>query len=186
MDDLTEQASPHYINSTMRERIVEHVFVGEALRRLWQIGVTDVEVLRSEFDAGGYDLVMSYHRVTRHIQFKTKTLGGKTDEVKINLKLMDKPSGCILWIVVTPDLLFDHYLWIGGKPGEPLPDISRNMIAKHAKGNAQGEKAERPNHRTIRISKFEKLVSLDMVLERLFGALEQGQAAPVAPDRALG
>jgi len=91
-----------------------------------------------------------------------------------------------LWIVVTPDLQFDHYLWFGGKPGEPLPDISRNMIAKHAKGNAQGEKAERPNHRTIRISKFEKLVSLDMVLERLFGALEQGQAAPVAPDRALG
>ncbi len=148
MDDLTEQASPHYINSTLRERIVEHVFVGEALRRLWQMGVTDVEVLRSEFDAGGYDLVMSYHRVTRHIQFKTKTLGGK--------------------------------------PGEPLPDISRNMIAKHAKGNAQGEKAERPNHRTIRISKFEKLVSLDMVLERPFGALEQDQTAPVAPDRALG
>lgn len=53
MDDLTEQASPHYINSTLRERIVEHVFVGEALRRLWQLGVTDVEVLRSEFDAGG-------------------------------------------------------------------------------------------------------------------------------------
>jgi len=53
LDDLTEQASPHYINSTLRERIVEHVFVGEALRRLWQLGVTDVEVLRSEFDAGG-------------------------------------------------------------------------------------------------------------------------------------
>ena len=106
--------------------------------------------------------------------------------MKINLKLMDKPSGCILWIMVTPDLLFDHYLWFGRKPGEPLPDIRRNMIAKHAKGNAQGEKTERPNHRTIRISKFEKLVSLDMVLERLFGALEQDQTAPVAPDRALG
>ena len=42
LDDLTEQASPHFINSTLRERIVEHVFVGEALRRLWQMGVTDV------------------------------------------------------------------------------------------------------------------------------------------------
>src|SRR3546814_19219781 len=63
--------------------------------------VTDVEVLRSEFDAGGYDLVMARGRVTRHIQFKTKIVGGKTDEVKISLRLMEKPTGCVLWIVVT-------------------------------------------------------------------------------------
>lgn len=53
MDDLTEIASQQYTHSVLRKRIVEHVFVGEALRRLWQLGVTDVEVLRSEFDAGG-------------------------------------------------------------------------------------------------------------------------------------
>jgi hypothetical protein len=29
LDDLTEQASSHFIHSTLRERIVEHVFVGE-------------------------------------------------------------------------------------------------------------------------------------------------------------
>ncbi len=57
---------------------------------------------------------MGYRNVTRHIQFKTKMLGGKTDAVKINVRLMDKPSGCVLWIVVTPDLVFDHYLWFGG------------------------------------------------------------------------
>jgi hypothetical protein len=34
------EANSHYIHSTLRERIVEHVFVGEALRRLWQLGVT--------------------------------------------------------------------------------------------------------------------------------------------------
>lgn len=60
MDEPTEDASQHSIHSTLRERIVEHVFVGDALRRLWQLGVTDVEVLRSEFDAGGYDLVMTH------------------------------------------------------------------------------------------------------------------------------
>lgn len=50
---MTDQASAHFINSTMRERIVEHILVGEALRRLWQLGVPCVAVLRSEFDAGG-------------------------------------------------------------------------------------------------------------------------------------
>ena len=58
-DEITEEAAPHAIHSTLREQIVEHVFVGDVLRRLWQRGVTDVEVLRSEFDAGGYDLVVS-------------------------------------------------------------------------------------------------------------------------------
>src|SRR3546814_6371039 len=103
-DVCSPDLNPPVIHSTLRERIVEHVLVGEALRRLWQLGVTDVEVLRSEFDAGGYDLVMARGRVTRHIQFKTKIVGGKTDEVKISLKLMEKPSGCVLWIVVTPEI----------------------------------------------------------------------------------
>lgn len=48
----------HSLHSTLRERIVEHVFVSEALRTIWRRGITDVEVLRSEVDAHGYDLVM--------------------------------------------------------------------------------------------------------------------------------
>src|SRR5260370_29586722 len=102
MDDMTEKANPHYAYSTLRERIVEHVFVGEALRQLWQRGVTDVEVLRSEFDAGGYDLVMSLRKVVRHIQFKTIMVGGKAANVNVSMKLMEKPSGCVIWIVITP------------------------------------------------------------------------------------
>jgi hypothetical protein len=78
MDIETDEGTSHYLHSTLRERIVEHVFVGDALRRLWQHRVTDVEVLRSEFDAGGYDLVMSRGRIDRHIQFKTSIAGGKT------------------------------------------------------------------------------------------------------------
>ena len=54
---MSTQAS--YVHSTLRERIVEHVFVGDALRALWRLGGHDVEVLRSEFDAHGYDLVMA-------------------------------------------------------------------------------------------------------------------------------
>lgn len=39
------EETSHYLHSTVRERIVEHVFVGNALRLLWQHRVTDVEVL---------------------------------------------------------------------------------------------------------------------------------------------
>lgn len=114
---------------------------------------------------------MGYRNVTRHIQFKTRTVGGKTDAVKIKPLSVDKPSGCVLWIVVTPDLVFDHYLWFGGEPGEPLPDISANMIAKHRKGTSLGKKHERPMHRVIAKGKFERILALDLILGKLFGQL---------------
>ena len=44
-------------------------------------------------------------------------------------------------------------------------------VAKHTKGNAEGTKAQRPNHRIIQRSKFESLDTLDAVLSRLFGPL---------------
>ena len=173
MTDLTEIASSNYIHSTLRERIVEHVFVGAALQRLWQRGVTDVEVLRSEFDAGGYDLVMSLRKTVRHIQFKTITVGGKAASVKVSTKLADKPSGCVIWIVITPKLELQSFLWFGGVPGQPIPDIASLKRAKHTKANVQGVKSERENHRVVPRSRFERLAKLDEVLERLFGPLDK-------------
>jgi hypothetical protein len=161
----------HFLNSALRERIVEHVFVGDALRHLWQLGVTDIEVLRSEFDAGGYDLVMSYRKVVRHIQFKAVTKGSKTNEVTVNLKLMDKPSGCVIWIIVSPDLKLEYFYWLGAPPGQPLSDIKGLKRAKQVRANAQGVKLERPNFRRVPRGSFEPLEKLDNVLEKLFGPL---------------
>lgn len=170
-EPLTADVERNYRHSVLRERIAEHAFVGDALRRLWQRGVTDVEVLRSEFDAGGYDLVMSYGAIVRHIQFKVMVVGGKRASITASLRLMEKPSGCILWIMVTEDLHFHSYLWFGNPPGQPLPDIRTMKIATHTKANAAGVKLERPNQRDIPRSAFTPLVSLDAVLEQLFGPL---------------
>ncbi len=171
MDDEANDSSAHFRQSVLRERIVEHVFVGEALRRLWVKGVTDVEVLRSEFDAGGHDLVMSRGTVVRHIQFKTSTSEGKAASIKASIKLQDKLSGCIVWILVTPGLELETYLWFGGAPGQPLPNIMTMKVAQHTKANVLGVKTERPDHRVIPRKQFEKLDSLDAVLQRLFGQL---------------
>ena len=88
------EESAHYQHSTLRERIVEHVFVGDALRTLWRRGVVDVEVLRPEFDAHGYDLVMARGPIVRHIQFKTGT-SPKPADVSVSQALAEKPSGCV-------------------------------------------------------------------------------------------
>ncbi len=61
----------HAANSVLRELMVEHLFVGETLRLCWQRGITDVEVLWSEVDSFGYDLVLGRGEFVRHVQLKT-------------------------------------------------------------------------------------------------------------------
>lgn len=159
----------HAVNSVLRELIVEHRFIGETLRECWVRGITDVEVLRSESDSFGYDLVMGRGEIVRHIQLKTLLAGGKASYAKIGLKLMEKPSGCVIWIVVSQNLQFERFLWFGGEPGEPLPDIREFKIAKHTKGDSEGIKSERPAHRLVPRPRFDELQSIDDVLGRLFG-----------------
>ena len=52
----------HYAESSARENLVEHVFLGELLRGLWRKNVRDLEVLRPEVDNGGYDLALDFNQ----------------------------------------------------------------------------------------------------------------------------
>src|SRR5215469_13462127 len=111
-----------FVHSTLRERIVEHVFVGDVLRTLWKRGVTDVEILRPEFDAHGYDVVMSRGPIVRHVQLETQAAG----KVSVGRALAEKPSGCVVWIGLNKETLeLGPFMWFGGSPGLPLPDISQ-------------------------------------------------------------
>jgi hypothetical protein len=98
------------------------VFVGEALRALWRRGVFDVEVLRSEFDAHGYDFVIARGNVVRHIQFKAG-VHEKPSRVSIPTVIGDKPSGCVIWIQVDSGLDMKCFWWFGCEPGKPLPPL---------------------------------------------------------------
>ena len=158
------------LHSSRREKLVEHLFVGEVLRHLWRFGVHEVDVLRAETDAGGYDIVVEVGSAARHIQLKSSVVGSKTSTQKVNIALCGKGSGCVLWIMFDPSTIeLGPFLWFGGVPGQPLPDITGFPIAKHTKGNAQGEKAERKNIRVITKGKFEKVESISGVIAKLFG-----------------
>jgi len=155
-------------HSTLRERIVEHAFVGDALRLLWRKDVVDVEVLRSEFDAHGYDLVMTRGAVVRHIQFKTGT-SKRPGNVSVSLALADKPSGCVIWIRVTEHLDMGPFFWFGAAPGKPLPLIGDCEVPLRATHNKKGERPPRRNHRLIPGARFEELRSMAEILTKLFG-----------------
>jgi hypothetical protein len=160
----------HFTHSTLRERIVEHVFVGDVLRTLWRRGVTDVEILRSEFDAHGYDVVMSRGSVVRHIQFKTQ----KDRAIKVSLALGEKPSGCVIWIGIDEHLNLKHFRWFGGLPGQPLPEIKDFKVAQRETRNKAGERPDRRNHRMVPKRAFQVLETIDDVIEHLFGKIPAG------------
>jgi hypothetical protein len=165
------EESAHYQHSTLRERIVEHVFVGDALRTIWRRGVVDVEVLRPEFDAHGYDLVMARGPIVRHIQFKTGA-SRKPVDVSVSQALAEKPSGCVIWIRVAADLDMGPFFWFGAAPGMPLPTIDGYPNPLRATHNKQGVRPLRKNHRLIPREIFRQLANLDELLETLFGELQ--------------
>ncbi|MBI0533053.1 hypothetical protein [Sphingomonas sp. TX0522] len=175
------ELSMHSLHSTLRERIVEHVFVGEALRTLWRRGVTDVEVLRSEFDAHGYDLVMARGQIVRHIQFKTG-VRQKPAPVSVGRALAGKPSGCVIWISVSLGLDLGPFWWFGAAPGKPLPDLSSFASPKRIGRRETGERPLRVNHSKVPASMFRRVETISEVLELLFGDLPSGAPPAVLEE----
>jgi hypothetical protein len=166
---ITEPETSHYEESSAREKLVEHVFLGELLRGLWRKNVRDLEVLRPEVDGGGYDLALEHRGLIRHVQLKSSHRNAKRATITANVKLVDRPSACILWIYFDPDtMLLWPYLWFGGAPKEKIPSFGVK-VARHTKHNAQGKKGDHRGHRVIAKRHFTRLDTIDEVIQKLIG-----------------
>lgn len=154
--------------SVAREKIIESRLVSELAVLMIRRG-TAMDVLRSEFDAQGHDVVLEAAGVIRHVQLKATVEGGKRRDVDINVRLRAKPSGCVVWMTHDPETLaITDYGWFGDEPGEPLPDLG-SKITRHSKGDAVGTKSQRPALRNVPKSRFERLADIGELADRLFG-----------------
>ena len=168
----TISADDTYLKSTFYEQLVEHVFISEVLQEVWYSFGKTVEVLRSEVDASGYDVVFECAGILRHVQLKTSRPTAKTAVQEVNIALADKPSGCIVWIVRDEDAstfrMKLSYLFFGGEAGQKLPAVDCFKVAKHTKANAEGVKKQREAIRVVPKSKFEKVPTTRELVGRLF------------------
>ena len=163
----------HYLKSSFREKLIEHLFIGELLKISWSRAEYSLEVSKPEVDASGYDIIAESNDFIRYIQLKGSYTGASTSTQKVHTALCKKPSGCVIWIVFNPDSLdLGPFLFFGNNAGEPLPDLSNFRIAKHTKGDAQGVKAERPNIRVLNKGTFKKFSSVEELFDVLFGNRE--------------
>lgn len=156
-------------NSVLREKVVEHLFLAELSKALLLEVRTPFEVLRSEFDANGYDVVVEARGIVRHIQLKAARVGGKRATANVNVALATKPGGCVIWIMVDEATMeLGPFYWLGGPPGMPLGEIA-GRVGRHAKANAEGFKAERQAIRIVPKGKFKRIETVAALALELFG-----------------
>jgi hypothetical protein len=162
-------SSKHFESSSFREKLIEHLFVGELLKLSWQKDC-GLEVAKPEVDNSGYDLIAEAQGVVRHIQLKASYVGATTASQKVHVRLGNKPSGCVIWVNFNEDTLdLGPYYFFGGKPGEPLPSLENSKTARHTKGNQDGHKAERPNIKVLNKGDFTRYGSVAEIYTALFG-----------------
>ncbi len=166
----------NFLHSSYREKLVEHLFVGELLKHLWLMNIVSVSVLRPEVDNAGYDIVLTHGHIVRHVQLKCSHCGARAASQNINLSLGGQPSGCVVWLVIDQELNFYRFLWFGNPPGEPLPDIEKFRVAKQPKPNMQGIKAPRLGIRKVPKSAFKSFSDMSSLIDAIFGSTLEARA----------
>ncbi|MBI4060963.1 MAG: hypothetical protein HY403_05980 [Elusimicrobia bacterium] len=160
--------------STFREKMIQHLFLGELLREFWIHRKPVLRVSLPEVDMG-YDLLLEAGKITRHVQLKSTWRGGKTACQNIQSSLQEASSGCAVWIEVDADRDPGRwelaYRFLGGSPGRPLVLNPNSRIAKHTRANARGEKGFRPGLRRVPKSEFKPKKNIAELREALFGPI---------------
>lgn len=154
--------------SSFYEQLVEHVFISEVLQEAWYGFGQAVEVLRSEIDASGYDVVFDCNGTVRHVQLKTSAVDSKTARQNVNIALAAKPSACVVWILRHEDAVTNRmklsYLYFGGDPGEPLPSLENFKMGQNPRS-----KTVRAAIRVLPKSTFVAVATTRELVARLFG-----------------
>jgi hypothetical protein len=156
--------------SVYRERLLEHLLIGELLKYAWLHCGASLEVSQPSIDRSGHDVVLEANGITRHVQLKASKVAAAASSQKVHVGLASKPSGCIVWVRFDPeDMRLESFLFFGGVPGESLKGLEDFKVAKHTKGNALGIKAERRNIRLVPKSQFRLISSIEELYVALFG-----------------
>lgn len=91
--------TPEYVfsNSSFLENLFEHRFIFDLQRDLvLRDRPLLLNVLKSEVDVFGFDLVLIADDVTYHVQMKT--MSGKTQKYDIQESLWKVPNSCVIWV----------------------------------------------------------------------------------------
>lgn len=158
--------------SGYREIFIEHLFISDLLQHCAFVRDHKVEVLRSEVDNSGYDLVLEHGDVIRHVQLKS----GSGQSVDVNVKLQDHVGGCVVWMRWkhdAPARAILEYRWFGNPPNQQTRDLGPEKPPKRGK---PGEFVE--SKRRLRRGLFNPATGwcgIDVLADHLFASTPREQ-----------
>lgn len=65
----------HSLHSSYREKLIEHLLIGELLKSSWKTKDFSLEISKPEVDRSGYDIIAEANSIIRHIQLKATFIG---------------------------------------------------------------------------------------------------------------
>ena len=157
-----------YQNSRFFENLLEHRFLFD-LRRHLVLNSTPrlVNVLKSEVDAYGFDLVLSVADRSLHVQMKTRSGSPPPNAYELSEALWVLPNACAIWMLYDPSKLepTSYYLI-----GLPMPSMESFRQAERA--GFRKVKMQQANHPRL---------SLENLAALLFPSDAQPSARPGPP-----
>lgn len=157
--------------SVYRERLLEHLLIGDLLKYSWLHAGATLEVSQPSIDRSGHDVVLEAYGVTRHVQLKSSSHTATNPAQKVHVGLCGKPSGCVIWTRFDRSTMkLGPFFFFGAEPGLSLPSLDGFKTAKHTKGDKDGVKKARPNLRVVRISQFREIEDIPSLYAALFGS----------------
>lgn len=140
--------TPDFIsqNSRFFENLLEHRFLFDLRRHLvLRKEPLLLNVLKSEVDAFGFDLVLSVGEHTYHIQMKTRSGVPPTNSYDLAESLWRLPNACAIWMLYDANTIEPTGYYV---LGNPLPPI--DGFAASARRGFRKVKMQRANH--VRLS----------------------------------
>ena len=158
--------------SSYREKLIEHLFLGDLLKLSWLKYKCSLEIARPEVDNSGYDAIAEANGIVRHIQIKTSVVGGKTASQKIHRKLAVSPA---------PACSGSTSMKRQWNSGRTCTSAHRNLagqwkalsVVRRPSTPRATKMGSKQSERTYASPKgaFSRLSSLEAVYEQLFGVV---------------
>lgn len=170
----------HFESSVTREKMLLHIFLADVYKWFWLKNTRkseniqshdrktqEIEILFSEVDNAGYDIVFILGPHKRFIQLKSKIDSSKGKLIPVNAKLAEKNTGdrssvgCIVLIEVAAKDLSVKYGYF-----EIPNDLSSFKDAKRPK-----TPTTRKNTKLVSTRNFESFSNVAGLLKRVFPAI---------------
>ena len=159
MERNTSEDSPHI------EMAILHEFIAKLIQCMWERNKALPEIVSSEIDNQGHDVVISCGNITRHIQLKASKHQGSRTDLDIDVGFCKESSGCLVRVFYDPiKLEMQEFRFFGSEAGSLPPSTDAHPGAK-----SPLIKKPRKNVRNISRGRYKRVKSIDEVAILLFG-----------------